>query len=319
MRQELDHFDDEIALGELIKALWNKKNFISVITFTSLIITMIYSLLLPNIYTSNSILAPSGQDDSLSSKLGSLSSFATISGINLQDEGYSKPEEAIERIKSFEFFSKYFIPNIQYQNLVASKKWNPASNKLVYDKSIFDIQTNSWVSKNSNDLSSQKPSLQRAYKIYKDIMKVTKSEKNQFVTISISHNSPYIAKKWVDIIIHNINKSMREEDMVIAKNAIDYLNETSVNTNIQTIKDSIASLLESQMQVLMLAASNKAYVFKVLDPPIISEEKSAPGRLMLTIMGTIFGFIGSIIFVLFSDFYNKIRVNINLQDSNYVK
>ena len=125
--------DDVIDLKEMFLVLWNKKKFITINTSIFAILSVLYALSLPNIYTAQTLLAPASQKDSLSSKLGNLSALASFGGLNLPSDN-GKSTEAIERIKSFEFFSKYFLPNINLENIMAVKEWNHEDNTLVYNK-----------------------------------------------------------------------------------------------------------------------------------------------------------------------------------------
>lgn len=293
---DLVRHDSEIDLKELFLVIWNKKIFIGATTSIAAILTIILALSLPNIYTSQSLLAPASKEDSLSSKLGGFSSIASLGGFSLPSDGGSKSQEAIERIKSFEFFSTYFLPNIKLENIMAVKKWIPEDNTLIYNKKLFNKSTSKWV----RDVSYPKkiiPSPQESFKKYKEAMSVIEDKKTSFITISIDHHSPVIAQKWVDIIIYQINESMRKVDADTSQKAISFLNETTQSTNVQSIKEAITKLLENQMQTLMLTTSNEYYVLKIIDSPIIPEEKSKPSRVLIVILGTILGGMLSILSV----------------------
>ena len=56
----------------------------------------------------NALLAPTGEEETLGKKLGGYSSLAGIAGINISSERGSKSKEAIERIKSYDFFIEEF-------------------------------------------------------------------------------------------------------------------------------------------------------------------------------------------------------------------
>ena len=290
-----DTYNDEIDLIEIFKLLWKKKNMIGTITLIAAMLSIVFALNLPNIYKSNALLAPSAAEDSLTAKLGNLASFSSFAGINLQTE-YSNSQEGQARIKSFDFFYNHFLPEIKLENLMASKEWIPKENIIIYDHKLFDSNANKWV----RDVVYPKkiiPSAQESYEVYKEILSINEDSKSSFITISIEHKSPIVAKKWVDVIINNINKSMREIDSRKAENSISYLNEKFNSTNIQSSKDAISNLLEDQMQALMLTAANEDYVFKIIDTPLIEEMKSKPSRAFICILGTLLGAMLSLIVV----------------------
>ena len=52
----------------------------------------------------------------------------------------------------------------------------------------------------------------------------------------------------------------------------------------------MSSLIQDQVQVLMLAEASDDYVFKPIVSPIAPEKKSKPSRALICILGTIIGF-----------------------------
>lgn len=303
---DYDHY--EIDLRKVFSILWLKKASIIFITLFSLSISIIYAAILPNIYKSSALLVPSSTKDSLSSKLSSFSPIANIAGFGVASDEISKSKEALERIKSFEFFSNHFLPHIKLQNLVAIKEWQPQTDIIKYDKSIYDDNSDKWVIQAKHPKMSE-PSLQQAFKTYSKILYIFEDKKTSLVSISLEHQSPKIAKKWLDIIIENINNSMREEDKLNAINSINYLNEYSQSTTIQSMKDAIANLQETQMQTLMLASANENYIFKTIDPPLVPEENFKPKRLIIIIFGLFIGGILGIIIAIIRHFISPPNLN----------
>lgn len=299
------HSDDEIEIKELFQIIWRKKIFIFFITSIFAVSSVVYSLLLPNIYTSSTLLSPSSQKESLSSSLEGLSGLASFAGVSIPKGSISKSQIAIKRIQSHDFFSKHFLPNIKLENLMAVQKWEPISNSIFYDKKIFDIESKSWV-RTVSFPKSIKPSSQEAFKEFKKILNVEESKETGLVHISIKHQSPYVAKKWIDIIVYNINESMRSIDINDAQNSIDFLNNTASNIKIQSIKEVVSKLLERQMQTLMLASSSEDYVFKTINSSIVPEEKSGPNRSLICIMGTLIGAFVSMI-ISFIQYFRKLE------------
>ena len=299
-----EEFDEVIDIKELFIALWNRKFFITSITLFFAVISVIYALSIPNIYSSRAILAPASESSSLSSKLGSLSAFAGMAGVNLPSDSSEPSIEAIERITSFDFFSQHILPNIKLENLMAVESWSLSANIINYDDEIFNANDQKWVRK----VKAPKtliPTEQEAFRNFKKIISVSVNKKNEFINISINHKSPHIAKKWLDLVILNINESMREEKKKIVENSIDFLNERSLTTDINTIKDGIVKLLENQIQSLMMISANKDYVFKTIDSPQVPELKSSPNRPIICITITFLGGVLSVILALLLHFINR--------------
>ena len=95
--------NDGMNLLDLILVLWNRKILISSISTFAAIFSVLFALSLPNIYTSKAILTPTGSDNSLSSKLGAFSGLAGLAGVSLPGDSGDKTEEAMARIRSYDF------------------------------------------------------------------------------------------------------------------------------------------------------------------------------------------------------------------------
>ena len=292
--------DDFIDFKKLFTICLKEKFFILIFTLFGAIGTVFYALSLPNIYQSSALLAPSTSNQSLSNQLASFSSIASMAGINIPNSEASKSQEAIKRIQSLEFFSNHFLPNIKVQDLIAAKDWLSDNDIVIYDENLFDSSTEKWKSSKSSQ-----PSAQDAYKVYIKHLNIAEDLKTSFITVSMKHYSPNVAKEWLELIIESINESIRDADKEVALNSVEYLRNYLAATNIQSMKDSVSSLLESQMQTLMIASSSKDYVFKIIDPPFVPEQKSEPSRAIICILGTILFFFIASFGVIFREFYNQ--------------
>ena len=290
---------DEINLVEVISELWKKKVFILISTLFVTMLAITYAFSLPNIYVSSALLSPSN-NNSDTNNLSQYAGVASLAGISIQGDSDNKSLEAIERIKSYEFFSKFILPSIKLENITAVKKWDIESNKIIYDDGIYDAKLNKWQIKNNKSL---KPSTQSAYKIFKTKVGVSQETKTGFVKISAEHHSPYIAQEWVQVVINQINRSMRDEDKLKATKSIEFLNNQTQKINYAEVRQAISSLQEDQIKSLMLIESDSAYIFKILDSPIAPEVKSKPKRPLIVMIGMVLGLFLSSIYALI--FYKK--------------
>lgn len=304
MKTDNNIYNDEINLVETISILSNDRKLIFYISTCIVSLFILISLALNNVYTSSALLMSNSKSDSMSSLLDSYSNLAGIAGVNLPSNQIDNKDEAVERIQSFDFFQKYFLPNIKLENLLATKKWDQKDNKLIYKASEFDSKHSKWV-RNVKFPKTVIPSDIEAYEEYKEIINLKEDNKTGFISLSIEHKSPYIAKKWADLIIYYINESMRENDKTNAISSINFLNEQYRTTQVSEIKDAISRLTITQMQTLMMASAKEDYMFTVIDSPVVPEEKSFPPRLIIIIFGIILGVFSGISFSLLRFYYNK--------------
>tara|TARA_B100000989_G_scaffold60502_1_gene41565 strand:+ start:1850 stop:2800 length:951 start_codon:yes stop_codon:yes gene_type:complete len=294
-----EDFDDEIDLKELFNVLLNGKRIIISITAFVSIIAVIVSLLLPNIYESKALLVPVNPSSDISGAFGGYSALAGLAGVNIPsgvDEGNS--QKAIEKISSLSFFENNILINIHLPDLMAVKSWNYDTNELVYNENTYDIKTSAWV-RDFSYPQQQIPSAQESYEIFKEEHLGLSEDKNSgFITLSIKHKSPFVAKQWAELIVDEVNNFYRLKDKLESEKAVNYLNEQISLTSLSEIKEALAQLLQEQTKKLALIEANKFYVFDYIDPPAVMEEKSEPSRALICILSAIFGGMLSILLVL---------------------
>ena len=61
-------------------------------------------------------------------------------------------------------------------------------------------------------------------------------------------------------------------------------------------------MIESNLNIKVLANTNKDYLLNPIDPPFISEVRSSPNRINIAIIGFLLGLTFSALIVVFRDF-----------------
>ena len=290
---------EEINIFEVGIFLLKKRKQIFYVGLLSVLLSFLYAFWQDDIYQSTASLIPFEQNNSLSD-LPDLGGLASLAGINLSQSS-DRSAEAMERISSFGFFQDHFLPSILLENLMAVDKWNPLTGEVLYDESIFDSAKREWIRKERFP-KKRIPSEQEAFEKYLEIMSISQDNKTKFVSLSINHKSADIAQDFVKKIIDLINSSMRQADKVRTLKSIDFLNNEMRKVQFIELKQAISSLQQDQMESLMLIEANEEYIFQILNPPIVSEEKYSPNRLLIILIGTFAGiflcaFFYSVIFV----------------------
>ena len=302
-------FDDEIDLRELFYVLLEGKWIIVSLTAFVSIIGVIYSLSLPNLYQSKTMLVPVNSSSGISGALGNYSGLAGLAGISLPsggDEGNSA--KAIQKISSLSFFENNILPNIYLPDLMAIKSWNSKTNIVAFDESIYDTSNNTWIRDYSYS-QQQIPSAQESFKVFTtEHLTLSEDQKSGFITLSIKHQSPFVAKQWVELVVNEVNAFYRQKDKLESEKAVSYLNQQISMTGLSEIKQVLAQLLQEETKKLTLIEANQYYVFDYIDPPAVMEQKSEPKRSLICILSALLGGMLSILFVLIRHYAIKQKV-----------
>jgi uncharacterized protein involved in exopolysaccharide biosynthesis len=290
-------YEDQIDIKKISLFLWQRKNTILIFTITTIVISSFYVFSLPNIYTSKTILKPSQESSSLNGQLGVLSSMSSLTsqaGLSL-NQGQGKTQEAIQRIRSYDFFVNQVMPDMHIENLIAVDYWDQDTNTIFYDENIYDASKDKW---SFYDNSPSKPSKEVLYNSYRKILRISEDKLSSFVTITIDHASPVIAQQWTNLIVKKINEHMRNIDKDKAQKSIIYLGEAAQNAYISDVKQGISLLLQDEIKKMVLMESSEFYIFDFIDSPRIPEKKSKPYRFILILISSFSAFLSICIYLI---------------------
>ena len=255
--------DSEINLIDLWYTIWAGKWIIISITFLLSASAILYALTLPDTYRSEALLFPaepkSGGVGGVASQLGGLASLA---GVNLGGVSVDKTSLAIEIMRSRSFVFKFIEKYELTVPLMAVEGWNSNTNELLYNNDIYDFETKKWL----NMSGRFKPSAQKSYNAFQNLISIHQNKDNSMITISIEYYSPYLAQKWVKLFIDAINDEMKARDLVEAKSSVVYLNKQLELTKVADFKNILYQLIEEQMKTIMFANVRQQYVLKTIDP-----------------------------------------------------
>jgi uncharacterized protein involved in exopolysaccharide biosynthesis len=299
---------DEIDLRELFSVIWQGKYLIIAITALFAIGSVIFAIKQPNIYKSEALLAPASAEQGgggLAALAGQFGGLASMAGINLGGgAGADKTQLAIEVMKSRQFTSEFIKHHNILADLMAEPSWNLADNTLGYNNELYNRAENKWLREVEAPFKPE-PSMQEAYKEFSKVIAVSSDKETGMVTISVEHVSPNVAKQWVTWLVKDINKEMKKRDVTEAIRSTEFLNKQIALTNIADIRTMLYKLIEDQAKTIMFAEVRDEYVFKTIDPALVSEEKAKPKRALIVVLGTILGGMLGVMLVLIRYFVRK--------------
>ena len=301
--------DDQISIFDFINIIWNSKKFVVRTTIFFAVLSVIYSLTTEVTYKSSAlIMSESDGTEKIGSSLSQYSGLASMAGINLPSMG-SEDKNAliISTLKSRSFIKHLVGFDDVLPNIMASKGYDKDKKILIYDPKIYDHKKNLWV----RDPKPYQPIIPTYLEVHKkyteDIISIYEDDESKFITVSVEHHSPIYAEEFLSLIINQLNFLMKEKALYESEKAISFL-VPQLDKAMADVKLSIISLIDSQLKIQMLANSKEEYSVKYIDPPYIPEKKYKPKRAIICILGTLLGFIISIIYVILR-FYIKILKN----------
>jgi len=300
------YVDDEIDLRELFNVLWVNKLFLAAWTGLFLLISIIYSLTLTNIYTAQTLLAPSSSGD-MSSNLSQYAGLASMAGISLpgSSSGMSDKDLALSLLKSKGLLQRLIDKHDILPNLIAAYDWDLTSNSVSYDSDLYDGIKNVWV-RDVKPPYKLIPSTQEAYEFFDKAIAISEDKNTGIISLEVDHLSPEIAYQWSLLLIQEVNEYVADMRIKEAQLSIDYLNDQITITPYPELRALFYELIQQHTQSMMLAKVRPEYALTTLDPPLIPEMKSKPKRALICILGTLLGGMLSVVIILVRKYgFNK--------------
>lgn len=283
--------DDLVDLRKLLVSLWRRKLIIGLGAVIFAVLSGWFVVSLPNIYRAQALLAPADDAEAgLSSVAGRLGGIASLAGLNFGRKGSEKTMMALEVMKSRSFLSDFIKRRGLLIPLIAGVGWDPKNEELLYDKNKYDVEKGEWVSTFSDSKGFGKLEW-RAYKKISGMLKVEHIKDTGLVSVSMEYFSPVLAQQWLQWLIDDTNNQMRKRDVDEADKSILYLKKQLDSTSVAGMQQIFYQLIEKQMQTAMLASVREQYVFKVVDQPLLPEEKVGPKRALIVICSVVFGVV----------------------------
>ena len=164
---------------------------------------------------------------------------------------------------------------------------------------MYDVNAKQWLIKDeNNEAVNRAPSSWELYEKFEPTISVSQDDESGFISISVEHYSPFVAKQFVDLLISEINHELQTREINEISSRIKYLNGQIEKTNVAEMRSIFFELIKEQTQSLMLAEVSSEYAMKTISPSKIAEKKAKPSRAILVITITLMGFMVSVLLVL---------------------
>jgi uncharacterized protein involved in exopolysaccharide biosynthesis len=283
--------DDEINPLDYLIVVLKHKRLIFGIVFTTGLMAVLVSLLLPNIYRSQATIIPRQEKNlSGSSPLSALKGLAGIAG-DLMGIGSSGDVDKFEVVLKSRELTRRVVEKYNLMPELFEDEWDPLKNQ--------------WK-------ENPAPTVQDAYELMvedEDMLSVSRDRKTDVLTIMFDHEDPNFAKIMLDNYLTELSESLREETLKDAAENRRFLQDQLQHTPDPLLKVKISELLAKEIEKETFARAQKYYSFIVLDPPIVADpdKKEKPKRALICILSvTLAGFL-AIFVAFFLEYVHRVK------------
>ena len=301
-------YDNSSKVDIDIFAIFNqfKKNITLIfgLTIFTTLVSVIYSLTIPDTYKSTitfTLAGNEGQGVFQPTSSSSMSALASLSASIVGQSSTGNSIVAVEKLKSKDFILSLNEDPRFASLLLGIQGFNSKKNQTIFKKGLVDPSSEAWLEKSSDYFTT------RLLRAYKSKITVYDDNKSGLISVSSESLSPVAAYELVNMISKKINESSRSESLLEADSAIEYLTAQLAITQQTEIRKVISNIIQSQLNVRMLANIREEHYLKTFDSAYVPEIKSSPNRMNIALVGFFSGLFLSLIISVFLYYRTLIR------------
>jgi uncharacterized protein involved in exopolysaccharide biosynthesis len=286
--------DEGLNLFEMGALLWANRRILIVTTAVLVGLSLIYVFVARDWYRAEVLmkLADQKQNQGLLGGLsgGGLGGLASLAGLDIGGE--NKSAEPLAVLKSREF-AEAFIKDLDLLPVFFYRKWDASAKR--------------W---KSSDIDKQ-PDIRDGIKYFeRTVLTVKEDKKTGLITLSVDWTDPATAAAWADLLVERANDRMRQRAIADADGSLRYLKQELAAATVLALQQSIARVLEIDLQKLALANADKEYAFRVIDHAQVPKRKwvDHPHRVLIVLGAFFLGVMGSGAFVIARDGVRRRRI-----------
>jgi LPS O-antigen subunit length determinant protein (WzzB/FepE family) len=251
--------DDEIDLAHLWQTIWSGRWFIAITSALFTLAGVAYALLAQEWYEAEVVLAPASQQAMGGGlgELGALGGLAALAGVSL--------------------------PTFSEQHPVAVLKSKDLAREFIEELALQDVLL--------EDVASSEPlDMRDAVEEFDTrVRTVTEDTRAGVVRLSMRWKDAETAALWANTFARRLNDRLRQQAAEEAERNVTYLKTEMSATSVVSLQQSMGSLLEAEMQKLLLARGNEEFAFKVIDRAVAPKRHDSPQRALVVVVAFLAG------------------------------
>ena len=314
--------DDEINLLELWQVIWNRRRFIAYFVSAVVVLTVIVSLLMTNIYESKAVIMTVESKSSASGGGMAAAMGGGLGGMIGTPESASAVE--ISTLLKSNILRSKIIQEYNLLPILFSDQWD--EEKKTWKKGGISLNPLFYVSKlikaiKPADKKAVKkeegvPDVYEGLRALEDIMNIQEVKakgligKDNTIVVAAQFDDPEIAASLVNYFLAALNDHMSKEAKRVAALNKKYLEEQLPLNSDPLIKQKIYTMIAQQVEMSMMAEVKENFSFKVVDPPMVPDKKIKPKRAQMVVLSFVVALFLAVFVVFALEYLEKNNIHI---------
>ena len=270
----------DIDLGELFGVVRSRRKLAFAVAAGTVLVALLYLHIATYKYTATLMVSPviqSSQTGSLSSKLGGLSSLASLAGVNIGGDTATQAFMLYQKGLYSRDVADLLAKDPQIMHAVFRKQWdatgkqwippNPTVRTIaVFVQSLLGIPHHDW----------QPPDGALLQEYITNHVYIETEPDKPVVTITYSDQDPQFAVKFLHTLDRAVDDKLRDLALVRANQYIGYLSDQLTKVANTDVREALMTTLTDQENTKMMASVTAPYSAQPFGPPSASRRPMFP-------------------------------------------
>ncbi len=301
------------------RVISRQRKFLGIFVAAAVVLTMITSLFLTNIYSAAAIIIPVAPKETGSSGIAAslMQQVGGLPGITVPETASSS--EIVTLLRSNVLREKIITKNDLLPKLFP-EEWNKEAktwkvnagftlNPFTLSKKLIRFIKPAG---NKNPVHDEGiPSIWDGLRKLDDTVAIMSNVKEKTIQISAESDDPVLSAQIVGYYLSALNDHMSGEAKRVATINRSYLEEQLSQTMDPFIKQKIYNMIAQQLETSMMAEVKENFAFKIIDPPRVPDRKVKPKRLQMVMIGLLSSLFIGLLIVFIRENLDRIKAQKN--------
>lgn len=289
---------DEINLKELFRTIWYGKFYIMLTTIVFISFGVLY---LHFAEVKHSVtMTYKKVDQNNSNDMGALGGLASLSGIELPEEGGANFDSFLHLLTSIEV-AEGIVENTELLKKLYVYEYDKENDNFRRPKpgplGWLMINIKPYLT-GRESAEYRPPDALRLSLFLKEAFFIKVDKKTKFLILSAETSTPTIFVDLMEGVINIADDLMKNRFKENATMSVNFYHQKLARSKSREHREALAKLIVKEERTLMLASKGKYFVVEPITRPVISLYQSSPKDILTLVLCAIFGFLSGVCIVL---------------------